>query len=253
MLQTVRKNLKRNIVPVIAFLVVLPILISLGFWQLDRARQKQELQAMYDTRMNDTPVSIGERLQAPEELQFYRVEVKGYYDTNYTILLDNRVHEGQVGYFVVTPLRIAGSQTRVLVNRGWVPLGEDRSTIPETPAPKGLQYVVGIATVPHAKVFRLAPPPALTSQWQPVWQHMNMKRFAEAVSFPLQPVVVLLDPESEAGGFVRQWKRLDTGIAVHQGYAFQWFSLAVALCAIFLFFVFGRSRERGQSGKNITS
>lgn len=253
MLRIVRINLKREIVPIIAFLLVLPVLISLGFWQLDRAEQKRELQAMYDTRMSDTPVSVGARVQAPEELQFYRVAVKGYYEPAYTIFLDNRVHEGQVGYFVVTPLRVDGSQTRILVNRGWVPLGADRSTIPDAPTPKGLQYVVGVATVPHAKVFRLAPPPALTSQWQPVWQHMNMQRFAEAVSFAIQPVVVLLDPQSDAGGFVRQWKRLDTGIAVHQGYAFQWFSLAVALCAIFLFFTFGRTRARGNSEKDMMS
>ncbi|KPK47428.1 MAG: hypothetical protein AMS22_16615 [Thiotrichales bacterium SG8_50] len=252
MSNVVLKQLKDKTVPVIAFLLVLPLLIGLGFWQLDRAKQKRELQSMYDARMSDTPVSVGTRVQAPEELQFYRVAVKGFYDSALTILLDNRVHEGQVGYFVVTPLRIAGSETRVLINRGWVPLGADRSTIPDVPAPKGPQYVVGVATVPHAKVFRLAPPPALTSQWQPVWQHMDMKRFAEAVSFPIQPIVVLQDPDNDAGGFVRQWKRLDTGIAVHQGYAFQWFSLAVALCAIFVFFMFGRNRDSDQTDTSTT-
>jgi surfeit locus 1 family protein len=246
------KKLKANIVPTLAFLLVMPLLVALGFWQLDRAQQKRELQAMYDARMNDTPATIGSRVQAPEELQFYRVTAKGHYDPGHSIYLDNRVHNGQVGYFVVTPLRIAGTETRVLVNRGWVALGTDRDALPDIAPPAGLQRVEGVATVPHEKVFRLAPPPAITGEWQPVWQHMNMKRFGEAVSYPIQPVVILLDPASDAGGYVREWRRLDTGIAVHQGYAFQWFSLAVALAAIFVFLIFGR-RNRDDTEHTMTS
>jgi surfeit locus 1 family protein len=58
--------------------------------------------------------------------------------------------------------------------------------------------------------------------------------FRDNVTFPLQPIVILLDPDSSNGGFVRQWARLDAGIATHQGYAFQWFSLAAALAAIYI-------------------
>ncbi len=246
------KKIKANLIPTIAFLMVLPILVSLGFWQLDRARQKSELQAMYDARMSDTPFSVGEQIANPTDLQFYRVEVKGYYEPARTILLDNRVHEGRVGYFVITPIRIAGTQTRVLINRGWIPIGRDRSELPDVATPKGLQRIIGVGTVPHAKVFRLAPPPPLTSKWQTVWQHMDMARYAEAVPFAIQPIVVLMDPAIEPGGYVRDWKRLDTGIAVHQGYAFQWFSLAVALAAIFIFLMFGRRGKADESGSKLT-
>ena len=248
----IMKKLRSNLIPTVAFLVVLPLLVSLGFWQLDRARQKTELQALYDARLSDTPVSVGETIANPEDLRFYRVAIKGYYEPDYSILLDNRVHEGMVGYFVVTPMRIAGTQTRVLVNRGWVPLGKDRSELPTVTPPKGLQQVVGVATVPHEKVFRLAPPPPLSAKWQTVWQHMDMARYAEAVPFPIQPVVVLLDPGIEVGGFIRKWKRLDTGIAVHEGYAFQWFSLAVTLTAIYIFFTFVRRPNTNEANRNLT-
>jgi surfeit locus 1 family protein len=50
----------------------------------------------------------------------------------------------------------------------------------------------------------------------------------------VQPVVLLLDARSPAAGFVREWARLDAGIATHESYAFQWFSLAVALLGIYL-------------------
>jgi surfeit locus 1 family protein len=55
--------------------------------------------------------------------------------------------------------------------------------------------------------------------------------------------VVLLDPDSAAGGYVRHWARLDTGIATHQGYAFQWFSLAIALAAIYILVNTRRTNE----------
>jgi surfeit locus 1 family protein len=232
-----------RLLPVLAFLLVLPALIALGFWQLDRAEQKRSLQAKYDDRMNDQPVAISAELQRPEDLQFHRVSIAGYYDQSHTVFLDNRVHKGIAGYYIITPLKLNRSETRVLVNRGWVPQGASRAKLPDVQAPKTLQRIVGVATVPHAKVFRLAPAEPIGATWQPVWQHMNMERFAKAVNYPVQPVVVLLDPESQAGGFVRQWQRLDTGIAKHQGYAFQWFSLAVALAAIGIFFFFLRPQE----------
>lgn len=229
--------------PIVAFLLALPALIALGFWQLDRAEEKRSLQAKYDARMNDAPVAIGSELRKSGDLQFRRVSIAGSYDQSHTVFLDNRVHKGVAGYYVITPLRLNRSETRVLVNRGWVPLGIDRSKLPDVRPPIDLQQILGVATVPHAKVFRLAPAEPIGKQWQPVWQHMNMKRFTEAVSYPVQPVVVLLDPESPSGGFVRDWKRLDTGVKIHQGYAFQWFSLAAALAAIAFFLFFLRQKE----------
>ena len=81
----------------------------------------------------------------------------------------------------------------------------------------------------------LAKPEPLDRGWQLVWQNMDMARYQAAVPFPVQPVVVLLDPESPAGGFTREWSRLNAGIAVHRGYAFQWFMLAVGLVVIYFF------------------
>ena len=233
-----------SLLPLLAVLILLPTMIALGIWQLDRAEQKRALQAEYDVRAGDAPVSITARLQPVEELRFYRVEAKGHYDTEHQFLLDNRVHKGRVGYYVMTPLRIQGSDVRVLVNRGWIPLGPSRARLPETPTPAGLQTVHGLATVPLKGGFRLGEAVAQEAGWQPVWQYLDLHRYRDAVPFPIQPVVVLLDPHGEAGGFVREWRRLDTGIAVHQGYAFQWFSLAVALLAIYLF-VNVRGRKGG--------
>ena len=77
------------------------------------------------------------RLQQAEDLRFHRVVARGYYDARNQVLIGNRVHEGRVGYHVITPLRIEGGEVRVLVNRGWVPQREDGAP-PPIDVPAGL-------------------------------------------------------------------------------------------------------------------
>jgi len=219
----------------------LPVLVALGFWQLERAQEKRDLQNEYDRRALDAPIRISDKLQSLDTLRFFRVTVTGTYDSDYEILLDNRVHNGHAGYHVLTPLRIAYSDTRILVNRGWIALGRSRDELPKVPTPGGRLTVTGLAIVPLKGGFHLGPPDRTdrtVSSWHPVWQYLDLDRYRQRAPFPVQPVVILMDADSASGGFVREWQRLDAGIAVHQGYAFQWFSLAVALAAIILFFGF---------------
>jgi surfeit locus 1 family protein len=149
-------------------------------------------------------------------------------------LLDNRVHHGIAGFFVITPLRLSSSDVRVMVNRGWLPWGETRDPLPTIEMPQGMQKITGIATVPSEQTFTLGEPGPLRKSQPSLWPYLNFERFRKEVPFPVQPVVVLLSPESDAGGFTREWSRLEAGIAVHQGYAFQWFALAAGMLFIFI-------------------
>ena len=56
------------------------------------------------------------------------------------MLIRNRSYQGQPGFHVVTPLKLADGRA-LLVNRGWIPLTEDGST-PTPPAPPSGQVVV---------------------------------------------------------------------------------------------------------------
>jgi surfeit locus 1 family protein len=233
-----------------AVAILLPLLLYLGYWQLQRAEEKRLLQAEYDARAHNTLVKVEPRLQRAEELQFYKVVAKGRYETDHQVLLDNRVQQGQVGYQVITPLRLEDSDVRILVNRGWIPLGEDRAHVPVIDTPKGPQEIIGLATLPSEKFFTLGNPEKTSQHWQTVWQNLDMHRYTTAVPYPVQPVIVLLDPESTAGGFIREWGRLDAGIAVHQGYAFQWFMLAATLLVIYLFSGLRAGRADGATSKD---
>ena len=214
-----------SLVPVLAAVVLAPVFAGLGYWQLQRAEEKRELQAEYDRRAAEPPLPLRGPPWTAESLQFRRVTATGRYRPEFQVLLDNRVHGGVAGYHVITPLELSDSGRFVLVNRGWVSQGHDRRRLPAIDTPRTTVTVAGVATVPHATGLRLG---AREEPDPSVWQQLDLDRFADRLATPPAPVVVLLDPAADAGGFVREWKRLDAGIAVHQGYAFQWFALAVA-------------------------
>lgn len=230
----------------VAALGAIVLFSSLGFWQLRRAEEKQALQSEYDRRADEPVLSIGATRESAEALQFYRVEARGSYEAAYQVLLDNRMHQGMPGYHVVTPLRVAGGNTRVLVNRGWMAAGTDRAHLPDIKIPTGPVLVRGIAMVPSVGFVPGKLPP-LSPERPTVWTQFDLKRYAEEVPFPIQPVVVLLDSASMAGGYARDWARLDTGIAVHHGYAFQWFALAAASFVLYLVLTVRALRRRSTS------
>lgn len=219
--------------PTLAAALLLPLLVGLGSWQLNRAEFKRQLQAEYDRYQTAPARHLGWALESVEDLRFRRLTVRGRYDPDHQILLDNRVHQGQAGYHVITPLRIEGGDTRVLVNRGWVATGPDRQRLPVVVPPAGLMEITGVATVP-ARGFQLGATRAAEAGWQRVWPYLDVAEYAQAAPFAVQPVVLLLDPDGPGDGLVRHWLRLDAGIRTHQGYALTWFSLAVALAAIYL-------------------
>jgi len=227
------KKFRPGLVPTFGFIVALPALIALGIWQLNRASEKEALQNEYDARSQQAPIALGAKTVDRDKIRYYQVSATGTYDYAHQFLVDNRVLDTKVGYYVVTPLKIRGSNALVLVNRGWVIGNPDRRILPKAEGPRGLVQVEGVAVVPHDKVFQLAKEPEIGTQWPTVWQRVNIQRFADAVKQPVQPFVILLSPDSKAGGYTRKWKRLDTGIAINEGYAFQWFSMALALTGIF--------------------
>lgn len=222
-----------KLIPTLATVLLLPLLVHLGLWQYGKAQTKLALQRAYDAAATQPPQPIGIHLPAAEELRFRRVALTGEYEPRYQFLLDNQIQGEAVGYHVITPLHMAGSETRVLVDRGWVPLGSDRSRLPRIDTPGGVGTVSGAVWLPPARVFTLGGAEPMGGRWQTVWENVDLVRYRAAVPFPVQPFLVRLDPAS-AGGFVRQWPRPDARAETNLGYAFQWFGMAAALVVIYL-------------------
>lgn len=217
--------------------ILVPVFVSLGLWQWNKAAAKEARQVLLDQRGGEAPVRLSGTPVAAESLRFRRITVRGTYEPQYQILVDNRVHQERAGYHVVTPLRIEGSEMRVLVNRGWIS-AEGTRALPQFDTPSQTVALLATAVVPGTRFFTLAAEPAGPG-WQPRWQNLDLARYRQAVPFPLQPVVLELDPNSAGGGFVREWPRPDEHIERHVGYAWQWFGFAAATIAIWLYFLVG--------------
>lgn len=223
-------------------IVCIPIFIKLGFWQYDKAALKQKIQANFEqTNANQSP-NLKDYLLNSEQLEFKKVEVDGEYDKQYQILIDNKVENSLAGYHVITPLKIKDSDTYVLVNRGWIQGGKARDDIPVFDTPVGALKIKGMAWLPTSKIFTLEDKAAVDSaqastnaEWQLVWQNLDMQKYVKTTPIKILPIIVKLDNDSAAGGFVRNWKMSADRIVTHMGYAYQWFGFAFAALAIYLY------------------
>ena len=215
--------------------MLVPLFIAAGQWQWNKAALKTSRQQQLDARSAQAAIQIPATTVDAQSLLFRKVVAHGRYEVEQQILIDNRTYRGQAGYHVLTPLHLDGSELRVLVNRGWVPALADHRQVPQIATPSGKLEVSGTAVVPGTRFFTLgadstAPGPG----WQRVWQNLDLARYAESVSFPLQPVVIELAADSAAGGFVREWKRPDERLQTNLNYAIQWWSFAATTVVLWL-------------------
>lgn len=230
----------------IVTLLLLALLLSLGFWQLDRAGQKRALLASYAAGPADAPVRLTATFSPGPEWRYRRVQVTGRYDAAHQFLLDNRVHQGRAGYQALTPVRIADSDAVVLVNRGWVPQGATRADLPPLPVPSdGVVRIEGLIDFPPEKVFALGEGEDRDPGWPKVLQRIRLDLQAQQLDARLLPLVVLLAPE-QSGGFVREWMPVVIGPERHVGYAVQWFALAAALVILYILANLERVETAGQ-------
>jgi len=164
-----------------------------------------------------------------DDVVLRRVEVSGRFEPKYAVLIDNRIVRGAVGYYVVMPLKIEGSERYVLVNRGWVAGTGSRGTLPQIATPAQTVGITGLATAPSKRYLELS---TKTVEGN-VWQNLTLERYRATVPIALQPVVIQQESKLD-DGLVREWSAPDLGIDKHYAYAFQWFVMAAAIVIIYI-------------------
>lgn len=222
------------LIPSLAVLLLLPVLTSLGLWQLDRAEQKQVLLDRHAANAEDAPLRLDAQAGEVEAFRYRKAIATGRYLGDRQILLDNQVQGGRVGYHVFTPFWLEPEGGVVLVNRGWVALGASRAQLPEVPVAGDERAVSGMLNRPPSVGLRLESSDTPTPEgWPRVTPYLDIEQIGEWLGYNVLPMIMWLEP-SEADGYVREWRILESGPEKHLGYAFQWFSLAAALLVIYL-------------------
>lgn len=222
------------------------LFICLGFWQLDRAKQKQVLMQQFQTRMQLPPVDLK---QLPPEInakRYYPVLLTGNYDNAHSFLLDNKINNHRVGYEVLTPFFNNSSSQWVLINRGWIPAGKQRGQLPILPAINEQQTIKGVVYVPVGKPFFLGNLTDGTASWPLRIQALEISKLEQLLQKPLLPFVVWLSPQ-ESNGFIRDWQPIAMPAQKHLGYAVQWFSFATVLILIYIVLNIRRNSSNQQS------
>jgi surfeit locus 1 family protein len=209
-------------------LILLAMFLAAGFWQVARAHFKDRMQAEIQAAAAEPPIHAGAAMLDPAHAHLRRLEARGTWVPEHTVLIDNKMHDGVVGYEVVTPLRLAEGEMYLLVNRGWVRAPQLRSELPKIATPSGSVAVEGVARVPTHRFIELGKDVVSG----PVWQNLTIERYAEWSKLPVQPVMLY---QQEAQGVAASDGLLRADVAPeastisadrHRGYALTWFSLA---------------------------
>ncbi|OYV76146.1 MAG: hypothetical protein B7Z66_10050 [Chromatiales bacterium 21-64-14] len=228
-----RYDFRPSLVPSLVTLVLFPFLISLGIWQLHRAAYKRQILAQYAAAEHEPPVTLEAMLAHPDSLKFRRVTVSGTLDGGHQLFLDNQSQGPNEGFDVLTPLRISGTKHRILIDRGWVPLGKTRHDLPRVLVPAGEVTLAGWLVPPPKPALLLGPEESPHAGWPRIVETVDIGHLTRDLGYPLMPYVVRLDA-NQPYGFVRKWILVAFGPDRHIGYAVQWFALAGTLLTIYI-------------------
>lgn len=212
-----------------------PILIGAGLWQLDRAEQKRTLQQLLTQRQAQPPLALAADSRFKDldkqALTLRTVTVRGRLDDDHIWLLDNQMFNGKVGYHVIQPLLLDSGEA-VLLDRGWLQSSGYRSSLPAIHSPSRTLSITGRLIEPSVNRLLMGDEPA--PKWPRVILQVDKTAMEQASTLTLWPLMMQID-ESDPVAFAVYWQNINMPASRHQGYAIQWFLMALALAVLTLF------------------
>lgn len=239
-------RIETSFVKVGSTVLLFSVFLALGLWQMNRAEEKRVIRDRIVARAEMPALQVDAEPFDVEEMTYRDVVANGHYLREFQILLDNQVFKGQAGYHVLTPLRLTGTRTLLLVNRGWAPWGPDRQREPEIDLSEELSRVRGRLVGPTMYAINFEHMEQGRNQGFPsIWQNVDLDRYERLTGFEVKKLVLRLDPaQADAAALVREWPvHTDMWVERHRAYAFQWFGLAIALLCVFLVLSFKRGNR----------
>lgn len=206
----------------------LPLLLILGYWQLLRADEKQEIVNQYQTNRQQPSLTDAQMLDNGQDYQYRQAAIQGEADNERVIILDNRVKYGRPGYEVLQAVTISGSAKKLLINRGWVPADLNRSILPVIPSLTGNIQLRGYLYRTLKGGYRLDDGVRNLAQGPSRVGWITVERAEQLFGESFYPYQLRLDSDS-VGALETGWPTVSIYPEKHTAYAVQWFAMAVTL------------------------
>lgn len=223
----------------------------LGEWQFDRLAERRADNAHISRNLDLPPAPVAEVLAVGEEVardeHWRRVRATGTYLTDEQVAVRYQTRDGRSGVDVVTPLLVEGSDTLLVVDRGWLATPNAGDASPELPEPpSGAVTVVGWVR------------PDATGEATAVTGGSTRAVSSDAIGAGLQgPVydgwvdLAIQRPRSEQP--LERTELPDLGEGPHFFYGLQWWFFAALAVFGFGYLAFDERRKGGRRGTTPTT
>lgn len=233
---------RRTLVFVLFAILAAAAFVRLGFWQLHRLSERRAQNAALIGRLSQPTIDLA-RLPADSDLRYRRARITGSPDYAHELVLTNRSHDGSPGVNLLTPVRVPGRDTAIVVDRGWV-YAPDGSTVDLSRWHESDSTFVGyVGLIPEREGSGSA-----TLGGRPrLLRRFDRAALAQALPYPAAPVFLIALVPDSSRPIPQQVARigvppLDEG--PHLSYAIQWFAFAaIALAGAGIVVARGRLRE----------
>lgn len=233
-------------------LVLIPVMIKLGFWQFHRHEHRVAQNELIAKNLSAKPVPVTEVTSpghtVPRSGYWRAVTATGTYDSAHEVVVRMRTsNDDKVGFQVVTPL-VLGDGRVVLVNRGWVPGGDDPTAYPPVPAaPSGEVTVNG-----RLKADETSGDSGIKDRKGLPERQVMLVNSEQQAAYLGKPVLggylELTSPLPRSGGPEAVAEPDHDSIGPHMAYAVQWWLFAAAVPVGWLVLVRRERRDREAAG-----
>lgn len=210
----------------VAFLAIV-IMLSLGFWQLDRKVQKEARLASVEIAKQSASIDLAEAFSDTLNYQDYVVSTEGKVLNKY-FYIDNKLVNSKPGFYVLVPF--STNFGVVMVNLGWLPATGVRSDLPNFTLPS-MDNVQGLLYLPLNNSL-ISETNNQYGEYPVLLQQVDLDEISKHLNIDILPGVLRLLPSDSE--FVREWKAVTMSPDKHLGYAVQWFGLAIAALTVYL-------------------
>ena len=218
----------RFILPSILITATFAFLVSLGFWQLERADDKRGIEASIK-QANTGSVELIKKEELLQSKEYYEVRLQGKYLSDKQFIYDNQIVDQVSGYYVLTPFALEGQSKAILINRGFIPWNGRRDKLADIVIGQETREIK-VQISKSIKRMELKPS-EVGIQFPVLIQSIDLQDMADRAKVDFSSVIGLLDA-SASNGFIRKWEPYTGSIEKHVGYAVQWFLMALVLAII---------------------